>query len=417
MRRLAVLSFHTSPLVQPGLGDSGGMNVYVRELTSALAAAGVACDVYTRAWSPDLPVEVEVEPGLRVVHLRAGPATEVAKEELPALVPAFTAALIDAMGERPDVDALHANYWLSGLAGHEAKHELGLPLVSTFHTLARVKVDAALEEPDERARAESRVVACSDIILANGTEEAAELERHYAAPPERVEIVPPGVDHAFFSPGDRDGARAALGWSAAGRISAVGGRGAVQHPVLLFVGRIQPLKGLDVAVRTLAALQHPHAELVVVGGPSGAEGPDELAKVLQLIEELGLDRRVRFADPQPHHLLSTWYRAADVVLVPSRAESFGLVALEAAACGVPVVASAVGGLRTLVQHGRTGFLVEGRRAEDYAACVAEVLADRDGATAMGRQAALGARRYSWPTAAARLRRLYADLSARSLVEC
>ncbi|HZB72127.1 MAG TPA: glycosyltransferase [Acidimicrobiales bacterium] len=417
MRRVAVLSLHTSPLVQPGVGDSGGMNVYVRELVSSLAQAGVACDVYTRRESPEQSRTVSVEPGFRVVHLDAGPPAPVPKEELPGLVPAFTGALVAAVRASGDVDALHANYWLSGVAGHAAKHELDLPLVSTFHTLARVKAAGGDAEPDERVRAETEVVACSDAILANGPEEAADLRDHYGAPPERIEVVPPGVDHAFFSPGDRDGARAALGWSEPGRISATGGRGAVDHPIVLFVGRIQPLKGLDVAVRAVAALGDPTAELVVVGGPSGPDGSAALAAAHGSAAALGVSDRIRFAPPQPHHLLSTWYRAADVVVVPSRSESFGLVALEAAACGRPVVAAAVGGLRTVVEDGRTGFLVDGHDPEAFAARIGELLADRSLAAAMGRAAAERARGFTWSTAAARLRRLYADLTARALVEC
>ncbi|HSH23172.1 MAG TPA: glycosyltransferase [Acidimicrobiales bacterium] len=419
MHRLAVLSFHTSPLAQPGVGDSGGMNVYVRELVSALAQAGVVCDVFTRAWSAELAPEVVVEPGFRVVHVEAGPASEVPKEDLPELVPAFTDGVVDHITRSGDVDAIHANYWLSGVAGHAAKHRLGLPLVSTFHTLARVKAEADGGEPAGRSRSQSeaQVIACSDAILANGAEEAEQLRRHYDAQADRIEIVPPGVDHAFFAPGHRDGARAALGWGRPGRISAIGGRSADQHPVLLFVGRIQPLKGLDVAVATLARLKYPDAELVVVGGPSGADGPAELARVKDLIATLGLTDRVRFVDPQPHHVLPTWYRAADVVLVPSRSESFGLVALEAAACGRPVVAADVGGLRTVVDHGRTGYLVDDRRPEAYAARVAEILRDPALAERLGRGAAARAAGYTWSTAAARLRRLYTDLSARHLVRC
>jgi D-inositol-3-phosphate glycosyltransferase len=393
------------------------MNVYVRELVSALAQAGVACDVYTRAWSPDLAPEVNVEPGVRVVHVEAGPRAELAKESLPEIVPAFTQGVIEHIRASGDVDAIHANYWLSGVAGHVAKHELELPLVSTFHTLARVKVDADVAESAERVRAEADVIRCSDAILANCDEEADDLVRHYDARPERIEVVPPGVDHAFFSPGDRDGARAALGWTDADRISSAGGRGAAQHPVLLFVGRIQPLKGLDVAVGTLAELDDPSAELVVVGGPSGADGPGELAKVLDLAHELRVADRIRWVEPQPHHLLSTWYRAADLVLVPSRSESFGLVALEAAACGRPVVAAAVGGLRTIVEHGRTGLLVEGRDPASYAAAVDRVLSDDALAASMGAAGAERAGRYTWSTTAARLRRLYTDLVVRQLVDC
>jgi D-inositol-3-phosphate glycosyltransferase len=426
VRRLAVLSFHTSPLVQPGTGDSGGMNVYVRELVSALAQAGVPCDVYTRRWASDLPTEVLVEPGFRVVHVDAGPAAEVAKESLPSLVPAFSAGVIDAIRSGDgDTDALHANYWLSGVAGHAIKHELELPLVSTFHTLARVKVEVDEVESAERVAAEADVIRCSDAILASCAEEAEDLRRHYDAPLERIEIVPPGVDHAFFSPGDRDGARAALGWSRRGagesprswRMSDVGGRNAVQHPVLLFVGRIQPLKGLDVAVAALAQLARDDAELVVVGGPSGLSGPEELARVHALADDLGVRERIRFVPPQPHHLLSTWYRAADLVLVPSRSESFGLVALEAAACGTPVVASDVGGLRTIVADGRTGFLVEPRDPSAFAVAVDRLLADPALAEAMGAAGAERSRDFTWSTAAARLRRLYTDLTSRTLVEC
>jgi D-inositol-3-phosphate glycosyltransferase len=399
------------------MGDSGGMNVYVRELVSALAQAGIACDVYTRAWREGLAPEVVVEPGVRVVHIDAGPRDEIPKDELAGVVPEFTRGVIDHVRAAGDVDALHANYWLSGVAGHVAKHELSLPLVSTFHTLARVKVDADVDESAQRVRAESEVIGCSDVILANCAEEADDLQRHYGAPADRIEIVPPGVDHAFFSPGDRDGARAALGWSDADRVSAAGGRGATQHPVLLFVGRIQPLKGLDVAVGALAELDDPNAELVVVGGPSGSDGPAELDRVRKLAADLGVLSRVQFVDPQPHHLLSTWYRAADVILMPSRSESFGLVALEAAACGRPVVAAGVGGLRTIVDDGQTGFLIDGRDPAAYASAVDALLRDPTLAAGMGAAAARRAAGFTWSTTAARLRRLYTDLVARELVAC
>jgi D-inositol-3-phosphate glycosyltransferase len=247
------------------------------------------------------------------------------------------------------------------------------------------------------------VVGCSDVILANSAEEVAQLERLYGADPNRIEIVPPGVEHAFFSPGDRAGARRALGLG--------------DHPVLLFVGRIQPLKGLDVAVATLAAVGRSDAELLVVGGPSGAEGEAELARVLALADRLGVRHRIRFEEPQPHHLLSTSYRAADVVLVPSRSESFGLVALEAAACGIPVVAAAVGGLRTLVEHGRTGLLVDGRDPAHFAAAVDSLLDHPAHAAELGRAAAVRAQGFTWSTAAARLRRIYADVATRAPLDC
>jgi D-inositol-3-phosphate glycosyltransferase len=403
VRRLAVLSFHTSPLAQPGTGDGGGMNVYVRELSSALARAGVGCDVYTRAWRRGLPPVLEVEPGFRVHHVVAGPKASVAKEDLFELVDEFTAGVLRLLETSGPPDVLHANYWLSGVAGHEIKHRLELPLVSTFHTLDRVKAEAEADEPGRRARAEAEVIGCSDAILASSADEAAQLERLYGAVPERIEVVVPGVDHDLFSPGDRAKARAELG---------VG-----DEPVLLFVGRIQPLKGADVAVGAVAALPSSDATLLVVGGPSGPGGPTEMARLRELVAAEGLGGRVRFVPPQPHGGLATYYRAADVCLVPSRSESFGLVALEAAACGTPVVAAAVGGLRTLVSHGATGFLVEGRDPGAYAAHVAELLADPERAAAMGAVASSRARRYRWSITGARLRRLYADLTARQLVEC
>jgi D-inositol-3-phosphate glycosyltransferase len=395
---------HTSPLAQPGAGDSGGMNVYVRELVSALAQAGVRSDVYVRRWRDDLPETVEVEPGFRVVHVDAGPV-DLVKEKLPAVVGDYTAAVADHLRRSPDTDAIHANYWLSGLAGHALKHELSLPLVSTFHTLARVKAVTGDPEPARRVDAETEVIACSDAILASCVAEARQLVELYGAPADRVEIVAPGIDHAFFSPGERRGARQALHLG--------------DHPVLLFVGRIQPLKGADVAVRALGEVSasHPDALLVIVGGASGADGPAEDRHVHRLVAELGLSERVRFVAPQPHHLLSTYYRAADVCIVPSRSESFGLVALEAAACGIPVVAADVGGLSTLVDDGVTGFLMDDRDPAAYAAAVRQVLDRPDLATALGEAAAARARDYRWSTAAARLRRIYADLTARALVEC
>lgn len=402
MAELAVLSLHSSPLAQPGTGDSGGMNVYVRELAASLAQAGVGTTVYVRRWADHLPEEVAVEPGFRVVHLDAGPV-DLPKEKLPEVVPEFTEHLISRLHRSP-VDLLHANYWLSGVVGHRVKHRLDLPLVSTFHTLARVKAETGDPEPERRVDAEAEVIGCSDVIVANSTEEASQLERLYGADPTRIEIVPPGVEHAFFSPGDRRGARGALGLD-------------LHAPMLLFAGRIQPLKGLRVAVGALASLDRPDARLVVVGGPSGAEGEAELVRVRALADRLGVAHRIQFVDPQPHHLLSSWYRAADVVLVPSRSESFGLVALEAAACGTPVVAAAVGGLRTLVEHGRTGLLVEDRSAEAFAAAVSQIIDDPARGAALGAEAAIRARSFTWSTAAARLRRIYVDLATRTPVQC
>jgi D-inositol-3-phosphate glycosyltransferase len=395
------------------------MNVYVRELSSALARAGVVCDVFTRAWDDELPPTVNIEPGLRVHHVSAGPPKPMAKEALPGVVDEFAESVLKRMqtsetfGTDEDLpfDAVHANYWLSGVAGHTIKHRLNLPLVSTFHTLDRVKAEASPEEveadaPHRRSEAEATIIRCSDTVLASCSVEAAQITELYGADPSRIRIVAPGVDHAFFGPGDRPQARRALGLPPRGAI-------------LLFVGRIQPLKGVSVAVRTLAALgaDHPDARLVVVGGPSGPHGEAEVERMVALARELGIEDRVVLVPPRPHELLSTYYRAADVCLVPSRSESFGLVALESAACGTPVVASDVGGLRSLVDHGRTGYLVDEPTAEAYAAWVRQILVEPLLGERLGTGAVLRARRYTWARAAHLLREIYAELTVGRLVEC
>jgi D-inositol-3-phosphate glycosyltransferase len=266
-----------------------------------------------------------------------------------------------------------------------------------------VKAENGDPEPERRAVAEAGIIGCSDAVTASSTTEESQLAVLYDAPADRIEIVPPGVDHAFFSPGDQRGARFALGLG--------------DEPVLLFVGRVQPLKRLGVAIEVLAGIERQDATLVAVGGPSGRQGAAELDRLRGRAHELGVADRIRWVDPVPHHLLSTYYRAADVCLVPSRSESFGLVALEAAACGIPVVAAAVGGLRSIVEHGRTGFLVDGGDPTHFTAYVDEVLSHPTLALELGTAAAGRARTFTWSTTAARLRRLYADLATRALVRC
>jgi len=415
VRRLAVISLHTSPLAQAGSGDGGGMNVYVRHLAAGLARAGTAVDVYTRADDPSLPAVVTVEPGFSVHHIAAGPLAPVPKNHLPGLVSEFVDGMAARLRDHP-VDALHANYWLSGVAGHELKHRFDLPLGCTFHTLARVKGHAGVVDQGdhaERDRAEVAVIACSDVVLASCPDEAEQLVGLYGADPERLAIVSPGVDHAIFAPGSTAGARRAIGVP-------------VDVPVVLYVGRIQPLKGLDLAVEAFARLDADadairlahgrHPLLVVVGGPSGVEGATYLDQVRRRATELGVADRIRWVAPQPHETLSCYYRAAEVVVVPSRSESFGLVALEAAACGTPVVATAVGGLHSLVLDGRTGYLRE-RRSDAFAAAAARVLADRDHAARLSGAARHHARSFTWGSAAACLGGLFRDLVDRVPVSC
>ncbi|MHB1251670.1 MAG: glycosyltransferase [Acidimicrobiales bacterium] len=405
MARLCVLSYHTSPLAQAGTGDGGGMNVYVRELSSALARLGHEVRVYTRR-DNSIVADVElVEPGFRVYHVKAGPARPLAREELAEYVGAFTDEVAESFRREGTPDAIHANYWLSGLAGHRLKHELGVPLIMTFHTLERVKADHFESESEERALQEAAIFACADAVLASCEVEAEQFVRFYDADPSRVHVVPLGVEHAFFAPGHRPQARRALGLDK-------------DTALLLFVGRLQALKGVDLALETLITLRRRgrDATLAIIGGPSGADGSETLKRLHDRVNETGVIANVKFVAPQAHQLLSTWMRAADVTLVPSRSESFGLVALESSACGTPVIASEVGGLMTLVEPGLNGYLVDERSAEVWADAVQKVL-DPDVSTTMSNDAVLLARRYTWRSAATSLAALTQHLSLSGLVRC
>lgn len=391
------------------------MNVYVRQLAAALARRGVLVDVYTRADDPALPAVVGVEPGLRVHHIAAGPLGPVRKSALAGLVDEFTDGVATRFRDHPP-DALHANYWLSGVAGHALKHRFDLPLGCTFHTLARVK---GLDPGDAREReaAEASVVGCSDAVVTSCRAEADEIIDLYGADPSRVVVITPGVDHAFFGPGSRPAARRAIGAAEPGAI-------------VLSVGRIQALKGLDVAVDAFARLadgadvpgttrgtaRGRDAHLVVVGGPSGPDGDDYLADVRRRARDLGVLDRIRWVPPQPHAVLASYYRAADVAVVPSQFESFGLVALEAAACGIPVVATPVGGLKTLVLDGRTGLL-RPRNGAAFADATAEILSDAEYAAELGRCAARHARAFTWSRAARQFVSLFSELADRTPVLC
>ncbi len=422
MRRLAVLSMHTSPLAQPGTGDGGGMNVYVRELTTALARAGVECDVYTRAWSPSLPATVTVEPGFRVHHVPAGPLGAMAKEQLPAVVDEFTdnvrSLMVSGAGvdpgfhEETGYDALHANYWLSGLAGHRLKHELDLPLVSTFHTLARVKAEASPEEvratsPTGGPRPRRRSCGARRWSWPPARWRPTQLAGLYDADPDRIQVVAPGVDHAFFGPG-------APAPGPAGRWAC--------RPTCpsccSWVGSSRSRGPTSPSGRWPSSGTSPTPTSWWWAGPSGPRGEEHLAPgAARSCAGRGWADGCTWSAPQPHELLSTYYRAADVCVVPSRSESFGLVALEAAACGTPVVAAAVGGLTTLVDHGTTGYLVENSTAAAFAGAVGRVLADPLQGERLATAAVVRARRYTWAEAATLLRATYEELTAERLMAC
>ena len=411
-RRIATLSVHTSPLHQPGTGDAGGMNVYILEVARRLAEADVEVEIFTRATSGDLPPVVETAPGVHVRHVTSGPLAGLTKEELPGQLCAFTAGVLRAEASRAPghYDLIHSHYWLSGQVGWLAKERWGVPLVHTAHTLAKVKNAqlAAGDRPEPKARVigEEQVVAEADRLVANTAVEAHDLIDRYDADPARVAVVEPGVDLDRFRPatGDRDrvaaDARRRLGLPATGYVVA-------------FVGRIQPLKAPDVLIRAVAALRErdpllaDEVTVVICGGPSGS-GLDRPTALMELAATLGVADRVRFLPPQTGDDLPALYRAADLVAVPSYNESFGLVALEAQACGTPVVAAAVGGLVTAVRDQVSGVLVDGHDPVDWARTLGRLLPDRLRRAELGRGAARHARNFSWHRTASGLLTVYGE---------
>ena len=411
VERVALVSVHTCPLDQPGLGDSGGMNVYVRSVARRIAEMGVEVDIFTRWAGPEQHV-VDVDPGVRVVHLEAGPDHPVEKEDLPKYLTEFLSAMVRFEAEEsaginvasPMYDVVHSHYWLSGWIGRLARERWHIPLAHSFHTLGRIKnrtlAPGETPEPPARIRGEQRVVHAADCILAPTIGEAADLVNLYGADPRSVRVIAPGVDTEVFTPGDRDEAKASLGLSG--------------RRVILFVGRLQPLKQPDVAVRAVAELMRRdpalvgEVMLVVLGGPSGRGGvqPESLAK---LAADLGIADALRLEGAIPHDELPRYYRAADAVLIPSRSESFGLVAIEASACGAPVVASDVGGLGVTVRDGVTGLLVPSFEPVAYADAMWRVLSDPALSAAMGSAGSHFARRFDWRRASLDLLAVYEEL--------
>jgi D-inositol-3-phosphate glycosyltransferase len=404
IERVAYLSVHTSPLAVPGSGDAGGMNVYIHELAQTMAARGVEVDVFTRRAHPDDPAEVEIGPRYRVIGIEAGDADPIGAGDPGELVGAFAEGVVKwAAAQQVSYDVVHSHYWLSGWAGVLLQEVLGVPLAISFHTLGRVK--DANRRPGERATsllriaAETEVIARAGCVVSSTPSEAAELIQHYSANPERLCVSPPGVDHDRFRPGSRQAARAELGLGP-GRL-------------LLFVGRLQPLKGPDVALDAFLRVADdlPDVRLLMVGGPSGPDGEDTRRALRDGAAATEHAARIGFLPARPHHELPDLYRAADVVVVPSRSESFGLVAAEAQACGIPVVAARAGGLAHAVADGESGILVDGWDPADYAASIRRILEDPDLAAGLSSGAAAHAERFSWPATADRLLELYRGIAA------
>jgi D-inositol-3-phosphate glycosyltransferase len=388
-RRIATISVHTSPLDQPGTGDAGGLNVYVVEVARRLAARGVEVEIFTRAVCRDAPPVTELAPGVLVRHVIAGPFEELDKADLPAQLCHFTLGVLraEAAYEPGRYDLVHAHYWLSGQVGAVAKVRWGVPLVQSMHTLGKVK-NAALAvgdaaEPKTRICGEAEVIAAADRLVANTAAEADQLVGLYGADPSRVATVNPGVDLTVFRPGSQRAARR----------------------------RVQPLKAPHLLLHAAARLirdDPPLAGRLVVafvGGPSGAgrADPDQLA---ELAAVLGISGVVRLEPPCPQPELADWYRAATAVLVPSYSESFGLVAVEAQACGTPVVAAAVGGLRTAVRDGVSGVLVPGHDPAGYARAVRDLIASPGRLAVLSAGAIEHAAGFSWTGAVDQLMGVY-----------
>lgn len=405
-RRIATLSVHTSPLHQPGTGDAGGMNVYIVEVSKHLAALNVQVEIFTRATTGELPATVELAPGVLVRHITAGPYGGLVKEDLPGQLCAFTSGVLrtEALREPGHYDLIHSHYWLSGQVGWLAKERWGVPLIHSMHTLAKVKNDALADgdspEPLSRLIGEEQVIAAADRLIANTAEEAGQLVNRYTADPDRVSVAHPGVDLATFVPGDRRAARRLLGLSD-------------DAPVLLFVGRIQPLKAPDILLRAAARMRAADpdrfADLViaVVGGPSGT-GLAEPHQLTALARRLGIAAQTRFVKPQCQPNLAEWYRAADLTVVPSYNESFGLVAIESQACGTPVVAARVGGLATAVRDGRSGVLIDGHDPADYARACATLLDQPERLGRMRTAAREHAEGFGWRVTAERTLAVYSE---------
>ncbi len=385
--RVAFLSLHTSPLAAPGSGDAGGMNVYVDSVARTFAGMGITVDVFTSRVDDGFAAETDVVPGYRVVHIEA-PGHDRAER-----VGAFASG-VAAWATRRAVryDIIHSHYWLSAWAGVLLTEPLQVPLVISFHTLGRVRDVGAGEPPPPllRLAAETEVIARAGCIVASTPADAVDLIEHYAARPERVCVSPPGVDHGLFHPDVPR--RADLGLP--------------EGPLAAVVGRVQPLKGIDIAIRAIGEI--PEAHLVVVGGASGEGGDRELGQLRNLADQVA-PGRVVFRAPMEHDAIADLYRSVDVVVIPSLAESFGLVAVEAQACGTPVVASRVGGLAFSVADGESGYLVDNGVLSDWTKRITAVFADDELRARLSGGAIVHASTFSWNVTAARLLELYQGL--------
>jgi len=409
-----MISMHTSPLQQPGSGDAGGMNVYVLNTARQLARQGVEVDIFTRATRPSQGEVVDVEPGLRVVNIVAGPYDGLEKEALPTQLAAFAGGMLQFHRcHDVDYDLIHSHYWLSGQVGWLLRDLWEVPLVHTAHTLAAVKnahrSDDDSPESEARRICEQQLVDNADVLVVNTPEEANDLVDHYDADPDRIVVVSPGTDVEMFSPGtDRNTERSR-------RLLGI----PLDAELVAFVGRLQQFKGPQVLIRATAEMvqRNPGRKLrvIICGGASGAAATER--QYMELARELGVARRIRFLDPRPPEELVTIYQAADIVAVPSYNESFGLVAMEAQACGTPVVAARVGGLPVAVAEGETGLLVDGHGTADWADALESLLDDDDTRLRMAGEAVQHAANFSWSASASQLASVYNEALAVEPDDC
>ena len=388
-RSLALLSYHGCPVARLGEKDTGGMNVYVLQLAREYARRGNRVDVFTRYHDPTDPKIVEIEEGARVIHLEAGPL-DASKNDLFSYIPTFLDGLYDFQKkEGTRYDLIHSHYWLSGMVGTTLSREWGAPHITTFHTLAKTKMRARAgeREPQLRQDIEGHVMSVADGIVVSTDEERQDIIRHYDAPPRNIHVIPAGVNLKTFQPVDRDAARAELGIK--------------EERVILYVGRIEPLKGIDILLRAVPMLEYGQGlRVLVVGG--NPDNDVELDRLKSLTVELGIGDLVTFTGSVPQSVLPTYYSAADVFVLPSHSESFGLAPLEAMACGTPVVVSRVGGMKTFVNSGENGYLVPWRCPESFAQRLDVLLANPDLREAMGQAARKKALSMGWNSVADRM---------------
>ena len=405
--RVALLSAHTCPLAVLGGKETGGMNVYVRELARELGRMGMCADVFTRSQNAAIPRVVTITEGVRVVHLTAGPEATIPREQIRDHVDEFVDGVESfRIAGGFDYDLIHAHYWVSGAIGLVLRDRWSVPLVQMFHTLGHLKNDVTREalhrEPAVRIEEEARIVSAVDRIVAATTVERNHLVQHYGADPARIAVIPCGVDTNLFMPGDQAAARAALGLD--------------DRPRLLYVGRLAPIKGLETLLDAMARLRAAgsRVHLSIVGGDADEPVNGHEGELRARLARLDLGGTVTFVGAQPQERLRAWYVAADATVLPSHYESFGMVALEAMACGIPVVASRVGGLQTTVRDGVTGLLVPESDPVALAGALDGLLADADLRYRLGREGVQWAARHRWPCVAEAVCRLYSTLRPAAL---